>query len=260
MNSSSSCKVDATEKSKTGGGSGSDAALPPLSTVFSDSSSTVHPPPPFLEIEEWNMVGVWTSTEDCTICRAELEDQCRYCLTERYESTAPPLLRGTSSSASSRPNNTSPAPERSRGIQFTFRRDADGPEGNGAVEGNANASSSQSEMGLLYTDERFLPEELALQAREFVCPVVRGSCHHLFHVHCLQAWYRKSTICPLCGVEWRAVAILPTNLKMKELQHILTGKGYTPRSDHKHRKHYHSDSSHKEMGSGRKKHSNYSKN
>ncbi|ESS65469.1 hypothetical protein TcG_08189 [Trypanosoma cruzi] len=34
------------------------------------------------------------------------------------------------------------------------------------------------------------------------CHVVRGTCDHTFHDHCIQSWCRQRRECPACFKEW----------------------------------------------------------
>lgn len=124
------------------------------------------------------------------VCRSDLEDQCRYCLSEGTGEEEQPQERSTSSASAQRsPTHVHHPPP------LPARR-------------------------LPLLDTALLSEDLQRQAQRLECPVVKGVCHHIFHVHCLQAWFQRSKICPLCGAEWRAASIITTTLpKPKSARH-----------------------------------------
>nr|CCC90674.1 unnamed protein product [Trypanosoma congolense IL3000] len=37
------------------------------------------------------------------------------------------------------------------------------------------------------------------------CVVVRGSCNHIFHEHCITSWVQRRVECPACMKEWTPV-------------------------------------------------------
>lgn len=166
---------------------------------------------PRLEVAEWHAVGVWTAAEDCVICRTDLEDQCRYCVTERDGCHTVSMTR----------TRTEMGEEERRAMGAVDDGEAVHQRRGVRLEAwyPPEVMARQEAMG---QDERFLSPSLGEQAKQFVCPVVRGACHHAFHIHCLQEWYEKSKICPLCGVSWNAVSILSTNLRVVDLDRYLT--------------------------------------
>jgi len=41
------------------------------------------------------------------------------------------------------------------------------------------------------------------QKKPVDCMIVKGSCDHEYHAHCLNRWLLKRLVCPLCNTEWK---------------------------------------------------------
>ncbi|KDN37590.1 RING/U-box [Tilletiaria anomala UBC 951] len=34
------------------------------------------------------------------------------------------------------------------------------------------------------------------------CPLLHGTCSHIFHLHCIVEWLQNHTMCPMCKRPW----------------------------------------------------------
>ncbi|KAI0983207.1 hypothetical protein GJ496_007231 [Pomphorhynchus laevis] len=34
------------------------------------------------------------------------------------------------------------------------------------------------------------------------CPIVKGECSHVFHLHCVRKWTEQQESCPMCRQTW----------------------------------------------------------
>lgn len=206
------------------------------------------PPPPLLHVVEWNTVGVWHSTEDCMICRIELEDACRYCI-----SSPAPWDAGLESYSGLEIGRDSAAGEMARSGHLTdsphsgvashmasssshARRSGSMPRQLSGSRIRLGGADIDSTSNLSIENELLtvMSHDLASEACQFLCPVIEGGCGHIFHVHCLTRWVRISKSCPVCGRAWRGARLLTTNVKRKDLiPEMLLEKSAERKTHHK---------------------------
>lgn len=90
-----------------------------------------------------------------------------------------------------------------------MRLDTNGQEDEGAYDEEEEENEK----------EGFMTKAMWKEAREYVCPVIVGTCgSHYFHVHCLHPWWKRFQTCPLCGERWQTSALVLSTVRWKDVQ------------------------------------------
>lgn len=99
-------------------------------------------------------------------------------------------------------------------------------------KGDGEEKNEEEEEEVEMTGEGFTSKTMWREAKEYVCPVVVGSCGgerrggregrpHYFHLHCLSPWWKQIQTFPLSGEVWTTSSFLRRTLKWKDVHHVM---------------------------------------